>query len=101
MPLHALSALAHSPWPLHALMPAHFTTVLVFLAVLPFAIDPLARNMEATAEAMAAFLTFMDCPCEGRVEVGADAAPLTSQCSAAIGAGDLKRSRPACVASSA
>src|SRR5713226_2375518 len=65
LPLHSffdlqeLSAPEQEPWPLHSLMPAHFTTEAVFLPALPLAIAAPERNIEATALAMTAFFTFI------------------------------------------
>src|ERR1700693_5876200 len=57
--LQALSAPAHAPCPLHSLTPAHFTTLLAAFAGFALAIAAEARNIEATAEAIAAFFTFI------------------------------------------
>src|SRR5947207_11086047 len=55
-PLQALFALLHEPWPLHSLMPSHFTVLPAFLSVLSFANAAPERKSEATAEARTAFL---------------------------------------------
>src|SRR5207302_4568124 len=66
--LQELSAPAQEPWPLQELMPAHFTTEAVVLSLLPL-VSPAraaaARNIEATAEAIIAFFTFIVAPWEG------------------------------------
>src|SRR5205814_7804106 len=48
--LQALSAPEQEPWPLHSLMPAHFTTSVVFLPALPLAIAAPERNIERSEE---------------------------------------------------
>src|SRR5438105_8482307 len=63
--LHELSAPEQEPWPLHSLMPAHFTTSVVFLCDLPLAMAAPERNIDATALAMNVFFTFILLPPRG------------------------------------
>src|SRR5713226_4377659 len=65
LPLHSffdlqeLSAPEQEPWPLHSLMPAHFTTSAVFLADFALATAAPDMNMLATALAISAFFIDM------------------------------------------